>query len=243
MLGTASAFGDAAYEEPEGGNGSDTQSAAPEIDLNDPRLTSEVMDVNTEGNAYAQPALPPDGRYRVKLKLRQVEVNGQKHDYSTKVNKQDGTPYLYSALEATIIDASGKHDGQHIYDPWVGTFKNRDGSHKIQTILAQFTKPDGTPWYTAGTKMSHRDWMDLYVKALAGEPEVMVDTQWEFSCQKCGAEADKKNEKRPRGIQGMNKFPAKKGGAGYDPEMRCIANPTHGYSRAQVRIVGFDKVK
>ena len=31
------------------------------LDPNDPALTSESLDINTEGDAYAQPAPPPDG--------------------------------------------------------------------------------------------------------------------------------------------------------------------------------------
>lgn len=217
------------------------------IDSNDPRLTSEDVTMNVEGDAYAQPAPPPDGKYRTKLKLMQVEdAQGGKHDYLPKLTKRPPiVPYLFTAIEARILDPSGKYDNIPVFDRWVGTFMNRDGATKVSTILARLKKPDGTPYVTPGMRLSHKGWMDLFVKALAGEPEIGIETAWEWSCQTCGEEAEKAGKPYPRSVTGMSKFPAeadpakRKNGQLFQPEMKCQVNPAHGYSRAQVRPARF----
>ncbi len=217
------------------------------IDENDPRLVSEDLSVNVEGDAYAQPAPPPDARYRAKLRLSQVEDSkGVKHDYQPKLTKKPPIiPYLYTAIEATLLDATGKYDGLKVYDYWVGTFMGRDGSTKVSTILSRLKRPDGQPWAQAGARMPHKAWMDLFVKALAAEPEIGVETQWGWQCQTCGEEADAAHKARPRELLGMSKFPQEQdkakraAGQAFSPEMKCTVNAAHGYSRAQVRIARF----
>lgn len=217
------------------------------LDPSDPRLTSEALDVNTEGDAYAQPAPPPDARYRAKLKLEGVkDAAGQKHDYLAKMtNKVPKLPYFATAISASIIDPSGKYDGITAYDSWVGTFQGKDGSTKVATILGKLTKPDGTPWVAKGTKFTHKDWMELFVQALAGEPEIGIETQWEWSCQECGKLAKAQGTGYPKSIEGMQKFPPEmdkaKRAAGqlFNPEMKCPVNAAHGYSRARIRIGRF----
>jgi hypothetical protein len=220
------------------------------IDPNDPRLTAEALDVNTEADAYAQPAPPPDGRYRVKLKLVQQEVSGAKKDYIVKMTSGKGgsakVPYFAASIEARIIDPTGKYDNIPVYDPWVGTFLNRDNSTKVSTILRKLLKTDGTPWAAPMLKLNQKDWMDLFVKALMTEPEVGIETQWEWNCQPCGEEAKAKGDAYPRSIQGMQKFPvdaektkASRTGTVYVPELRCQVNPAHMFSRARPKIARF----
>lgn len=244
-------------------NGQSQISDAPQevIDLNDPAFTSEVL-VNTEGDAYAQPAPPPDGRYRAKLTLE-----GVKHDGSLTANQMwpgksagEVVPYLpkkhtnrsgvvdqmyaYTTIKAGIIDPSGKYDGINLFDSWVGTFQGRDGSTKIATILARLKKPDGSPWITPGMRINQTAWMELFVKALAGEPEIGVETMWEWSCQGCGEEAKAQGKQYPKSIQGMGKFPldaskSKPGNPVYSPEMKCQIKPAHQFSRARATIARF----
>lgn len=244
----ASGFGDPTYDTAasaeHAGVAGTLDSAQEVLDPNDPSLSSEELNVNTEGDAYAMPAPPPDGHYRAKLKiLQQDDAQKAKVDFIPKKHDRQGL-YLASAVEARIIDPSGKYDGIAVYDRWVATFLGRDGSTKVSTILARLRQPDGRPWVTPGAKLSHRGWMDLLVKALAGEPEIGIETQWGWSCQACGEDADKRGVKRPREILGMHKFPvdqkqSKPGATVYSPEMRCQVSPAHGFSRAQVRIASF----
>lgn len=210
------------------------------IDENDPRLISEPLEMNLEGDAYAQPVPPPDATYHAKLKLKHVENDKkEKKDFEVKMTKRAPIlPYLSTGIEARIIDPAGKFDNIPVYDSWVSTFTGRDNSSKISTILSHLKQPSGQPWAVAGQRMTHREWMDLFIKALAGEPEVRIMTAWEWSCTVCGEEAKKAGQAYPRSITGMTKFPqeVKNRQATYIPEMKCPVNVAHGYSRAQVRI-------
>jgi len=235
-------FGAPIYEEPTHATGDagphPGDDAVQDLDPNDPRLTSEPLDANAEGDAYARQPLPPDAKYRAKLKIMKVKDAKQaEHDFLPKMHASQG-PYMFTAIDATIQDGTGLYDGIHVYDRWVSTFLQRDKSHKVGTILKSIKQPSGQPWVAAGERMNHKQWLERLVKALAGEPEVGIETEWEWSCQKCGEEAKAKGEKYPRGTQGMRRFPQMAGAkAGvHDPEMRCTVNPAHGFSRAQVRI-------
>lgn len=224
------------------------------LDPNDPRLVSEELNANPEADAYAVPPPPPDGRYRVKLKLMQKEVNGQKVDYAPALwGKAPGQAVFVTGIEAAIIDPSGKYDNLKAYDFNVSTFVGRDNATKVTTVLSILKRPDGSPWYTKGTKMSAKAWMDLLVKALSGEPEAGVETQWEWSCQDCGKAAKATGKDYPRAITGMHHFPPEpskeKRAAGqvYSPEMRCQVNGgAHGFSRARIsigRFLSLDELK
>ena len=210
------------------------------LDPNDPRLTSEALDVNATGDAYAQPAPPPDAKYRAKLKLAQPkDAKGQQVDYVPASWGKGANAQLVfvTGVQASIIDTSGKYDGISVFDFNVATYKGRDGSTKVSTILAVLRRPDGEPWFKPGDKLSARDWIQLLVKALAGEPEVGIETQWEWSCQGCGEAAKKAGTSYPRSIMGMHKFPPDpKVPRAFSPEMRCQVNPAHAYSRARVQI-------
>lgn len=234
-----------------------TQAAAPNgvatdaaevIDINDPRLTSEALDVNVDGDAYAFPPPPPDGKYRAKLSILQTEVDdGKGHkskvDYYGKSHEKQGL-YLCTGVKAAIIDPTGKYDNIPVFDRWVGTFVGRDGSTKVSTILKFLHRPDNTPWVKPGTKLNHAQWMQVFVQALAGEPEIGIETQWEWSCQGCGEEAKKKGERYPKSVIGMQKFDpdrvaSKPNAPVYQSELKCQVNAAHGFSRAQVRIARF----
>jgi len=212
------------------------------LDPNDPRLVSEPLDVNVDGDAYAFPPPPPDGKYRAKLKLVQKE-DGQKQkvNYTTALwGRNTKQAVVVAHVQADIIDPSGKYDGIHVNDFNVSTFLGRDQSTKVATILARLKRPDGSAWIPKGQRLTVKDWGELLVKALAGEPEIGIETVWEWSCQKCGEEAKKKGESYPRAITGMHKFPPKQGKPGeYDPEMRCQVSPAHGYSRARIQVGRF----
>src|SRR5256885_1602885 len=153
------------------------------IDENDPRLISESLDANLEADAYAQPSPPPDGKYRAKLKLEGVRVEGSNDPkpYAPAMNKQK-VPYFRTGISCSIIDPSGKYDGIVCYPAFGGganTDRRRDGSTQVTTILTRLKKADGTPWAPVGLKMSQLEWIQLLVKALGTEPEIGIETAWE----------------------------------------------------------------
>jgi hypothetical protein len=222
----------------------------PTLDINDPAFTSEALDVNLEGDAYARPAPPPDGTYRAKLKLAQPKnAAGQPVDFLPGVWAPKKPQHvLYTGVRADIIDHTGKYDGIPVFDQSMSTFIQRDGSTKIQTLLAKLKRPSGEPYIKSGMRLTARGWMDLLLEALKTEPEVGIVTQWGWSCPACAEDAEKKNTRKPRETLGMAKFPPKKDSSGrlipgvHEPEMKCAVNAAHGYNGAQLRIAAFVSV-
>jgi hypothetical protein len=223
------------------------------IDENDPRLVSESLDANVEGDAYAQPAPPPDRTWRAKLKLEGVKQEGTSDvkPYTTgQTKKPPVIPYFTTNISCSIIDPSGKYDGITVYPQFGGganTNRRKDGTTQVTTILNRIKKPDGTPWAAAGQKMSQLEWIKLFVQALAGEPEIGVETQWEASCQKCAeiAKAQQYKNGYPTRTTGMHHFPPeqdaakRKVGLTNSPELKCAVDASHGYSKARAVVVRF----
>jgi hypothetical protein len=215
-------------------NGAAFNQPTGEVDLNDPRFASEDTSIDLEGDAYAAPPPVPDGEYRAKLKQLDVEYpkgSGQMKRFAPWA-KGDKVA-LFTKLEATIQDPSGKNDGLKVFDSWFSTYLQRDNSTKVSTMLA-----------AAGIKpaaKTHAAIMDAALQFLAKEPDLGIVTQWEASCEKCREEADKTGSKRPRSLQGMQKFPMLANGT-YDPNPVCTADAKHGRMSAQARIAGFKKL-
>lgn len=219
------------------------------IDPNDPRLISEAVDVNTEGDYYAQPAPPPDHKWRAKLKLDEMKNDkGERIEYETAIsNPRNGPklPYYRTNFVAQIIDPSGKYDGLTVRTAFGGygsTLARRDGTTSVGTILAMLKRPDGSPWVPKGTRLTQKDWIELFIKALMGEPEIGIETEWSASCAGCGEEARKNGSAYPKEIRGMHHFPAetnpekRKAGQLFAPELMC---QKHGNYRAFARVARF----
>src|SRR5579864_5729865 len=181
------------------------ESTLPIVDENDPRLTSEVLDINPAGDAFASPPPPPDGAYRVRLRLEGfTDQQGNKKDFGTTQTKGGRgnpiIPYYTTGISAVIIDPSGKHDGLVLFPPFggnVGTLVGRDGSSKVSTILGKIRKADGQYW-SQNFQGHHKAWIELFIKAMASEPECGVQTQWEWNCQTCGEEAKASGRPYPK---------------------------------------------
>lgn len=255
---TSQVFG-AGQIAPNGGTGLDQTQEAPEpIDLNDPLLISESLTV-AEGDAFADPPPPPDGRYRVKLKLIGVPKEGSSEvdpyiaarDIDNKTGQVRGL-FLKTKIGVNIIDPTGKYDGLSlgIKFSWMDTKPNRDGVSKVMTVLNLLKQPSGQPWINKGERLNHKELMERFVKALAGEPEIGVESSWEYNCRGCSDEA-KVTKKYQNAIEGMNKFPVDKersrpGVIVYLPERECVVNKAHGFSRARAmvaRFIGLGEVK
>lgn len=239
----------------------------PAIDINDPLLTSEALTVQ-EGDAFAEPAPPPDRIYRVQLKLRGVAAD----DYKLNGRARDITPFLAGGEKApwvpeTILDkqtgqavgmyAKTKVDVQ-IHDPafpqyeglylqipfggWLDTREGRNhGPSKIMTILnlAGNRPSTGKPWLDRGITYGHKAMMEIFLQYLAGEPELRCQSEWTWNCRACGDEARAKG-KFANSIDGMNKFYLIAGKPGvYNHELRCPVTPAHGYSKARAQVGQF----
>lgn len=219
------------------------------IDENDPRLISEPLDINLDADAYAQPAPPPDAKYKAKLKLEGVKQDGtsEKKQYASKNFGKPPVPAFTTSISCQLIDASGKYDGIILYPAFGGgasTAPRRDGSSQVATILTRIKKPDGTAWAPAGVKLNQKEWMDLFVRVMATEPEIGVETAWEASCMKCAEELKPQGKYAAR-TTGMHHFPPendpakRKLGLSNQPEIKCSVNPNHGYSKARAIVTRF----
>jgi len=209
----------------------DSGHSAAVIDLNDPALTSENLNENPEGDSYATPPPLPDGKWRAKLTQLDIkDSKGQPQRYAAfqfpKMN--DGKPFLATNVQSTILDASGKHDGFKLTDYWVKTALDRSGNSGVGTILTKL-KQTLTPASDASR-------MEQFLRVLASEPELVVETAWEASCQTCQEAAKKRGDKSPKPfLLGMHRFPQTR--TGHDPVVTC---PTcKGSVRAQARIAQY----
>jgi hypothetical protein len=210
-------------------NGADVEA----IDPNDPRLTSEVLTDNAEADAYAILPPLPDGKWRAKAK--QVDIKDSKGQ-TVRVaafsfpKMANGRPFLATNVEFSVIDHSGTNDGIKLTEYWVKSLiDDRKGTSQAQTI----TRKCGvrTP-----EKSTDKERMDLLLKTLSSEPELVIETAWEAACQTCQEAAKKKGERAPRPfLNGMHRFKQAKGKP--DPIAQCPV--CHSQVRAQPRIVGF----
>jgi hypothetical protein len=236
-------------------------------DINDPALTSESLTAK-EGDAFAAPPPAPDAIYRVKLKLRGVKADD--------VNGADITQYLAGAEVASWVPGIAKDRGGNvtgtfaktimdvqIIDPkfpeldgvylqvpfkWTDTRSSQKGLSKIMTILTLAGKrPDGQPWLVLGQNYGHRPLMEIFLKFLAGEPEILCRSEWSASCDVCGQLAKQSGGAYPKSVDGMQRFPQVPGKPGqYSPDLPCLVNRAHGTTKARAMAVQFyalDSVK
>lgn len=228
------AFGEIAQDLPQ--DSQPAEATAPQgevIDINDPRLTSEALDDNTAADAYAVPPPAPDGIWRAKLK--QVDIKDskgqlQRFTAESRAKMAGGRPFLVTNVESSLIDLSGKFDGVKIVDNWVKTLiDDRRGTSQATTITVKAGGPNLA-------RSTDKDRMDALLKVLAGEPEVLVETVWEASCETCQKKAKATGEKSPRPyLTGMHRFPQTR--TGPDPMVKCPVDGS--MNRAQVRIAKY----
>lgn len=239
------AFGEITYNDegqPDAGSATTTHgangTAQPQneiVDLNDPRLMSEQLTENPQGDAYAIPPPLPAGKWRAKAKqvdIRDDKGTMQRFAAFVRAKMNDGKPFLATNVEFTVLESTGKWDGTKLTEYWVKTVvEQRSGTSQIATLLAKLKQPVVPA--TLGARM------DQFLKVLAGEPEIVIETDWEASCMQCQEIAKKKGEKQPRPFMlGMHRFPQVKiqGVMQYDPVVKC----SEGHQvRAQARIVQF----
>jgi hypothetical protein len=207
---------------------------------------SEELNANPDADAYAQPAPPPDGKYRVKLKLARKKVGNEEVDYTAALwGKSPGQAVFVTGIEAGIIDPNGKYEGRKEFNFKMSKLVGLDNGKQLTTVLRKCRNCGGTPWVVPHTRLSPKGWMELLVKALAGEPEAGIESQWEYSCADCGKAAKAKGEAYPRSVTGMHKFPEERdkakrsAGQLYSPEMKCPLVASHGYGRARITIARF----
>src|ERR1700690_3200097 len=139
-----SAFGEVTYTDapadtaaPQGSGDTGGQS----IDPNDPRLTSEILTINPDADAYAILPPLPDGKWRAKAK--QVDIKddrGQQQRYAvfSRAKMDAGKPFFATNVEFSVIDHSGSFDGVKLTEYWVKTMVDaRKGTSQAATLTAK----------------------------------------------------------------------------------------------------------
>ncbi len=231
----AADFANPVYMEEEHGSTGSTASATdiPVIDLNDPNLLLADMDANQDLDPYAAPPPLPDGRWTVKIKQRDVKgPDGQPARYTVKTDK-NGQLYAYTALDATVIDPTGKFDGINLTDYFVSTRPDtrRGGAIPLSWIL----KCLGVQ---LPAKINAKVLLDEFFKATASEPQIEVDTVWEGSLSQDDQERfDQSGERAPR-VLGMHRFPQQADGSRL-PEVEVDTKLGKVFLRARPRINGY----
>lgn len=239
-----------------------TQHAPEPLPLpDDPSLTSESLTAK-EGDAFAAPPPPPDAIYRVKLKLRGVKQDdvGANVDISAYLAGGDVAPWVpgvakdrqgnvtgsfaKTIMDVQIVDTRFPELADvYLQVPfkWTDTRTSGKGLSKIMTILTLAGKrPDGQPWVVLGQTYSQKTLMEIFLKFLAGEPEILARSEWSASCDVCGQAAKQSGTAYPKSTDGMNRFPQVPGKPGvYSPDLPCLVNRAHGTTKARAMAVQF----
>lgn len=184
------------------GASADAAADIPVLNLDDPNLLAEEMDSNQGQDPYAVPPPLPDGRWLVKIKQRDVKgPDGQPARFNVKQDRQ-GKPYAYTALDAVVVDQSGKYDGIPLTDYFVSTRpdQRKGGAIPLSWIL-------GCLKVQLPAKINARLLLDEFFRATASEPMIEVDTVWEGSPDQDTQERfDQQGERLPR-VLGQHRFP------------------------------------
>jgi hypothetical protein len=216
-----------------GSNGSASALDQPVLNLDDPNLLMQEMDTHADVDPYAAPPPLPDGRWLVKVKQRDVKgQDGQPARYKVATGK-DGSPYAFTALDATVVDASGKWDGFSLTDYFVSTRADsrKGGAIPLAWILAQLK-------VQLPAKITARTLLDEFFKATASEPLLEVDTVWEGSPDQADQERfEAAGEKLPR-VLGQHRFPQDSKGAAI-PDMDADTKLGKVHLHARPRINGY----
>lgn len=175
---------------------------APVLNLDDPNLLMAEVETNQDQNPYAIPPPLPDGRWLVKIKQRDVkDQQGQPARYKVDQTK-DGRVYAFSALDATVIDLSGKWDGIALSDYFVSTLPNARKGNAIPLAWILGCLKVQLP-----AKIEVRTLLDEFFKATAGEPMLEIDTVWEGGLSQEDQERfEQAGERQPR-VLGQHRFP------------------------------------
>jgi hypothetical protein len=181
-------------------------SVAPVLNLDDPNLLLAEVETNQDANPYAIPPPLPDGRWLVKIKQRDVkDQQGQPARYKVdQISKgpRAGTVYAFTALDATVIDPTGKWDGIVLSDYFVSTLPNERKGNAIPLSWILGCLKVQLP-----AKINAKTLLDEFFKATAGEPMLEIDTVWEGGlAQEDQERFEQAGERQPR-VLGQHRFP------------------------------------
>lgn len=235
-------FGEVQYDEGAAGtaNGGTTGQPAETvaIDPNDPLLTSEPLEMNLDANAYDVPPPPPDGLWRAQLK--QVDINDAagkavQHRLSAfgKPGEDRYQPFYAVNVGSYLIDLSGCYDELELIDYWVKTAVMR----RAKTSQAASILLAGGEREAVTRARTQADVLALLEKMLAGQPTLVVQTEWQWSCRTDDEKAAKQGKAKPGVFRRGMASAAADGRGGRNPVVACPS--CGGQCRAQARVVNY----
>lgn len=234
MASSATDFSQPVYlDEP--AHGSDLGNSEVPVDLNDPALLEAEVAFDDGKDPYEMPPPVVDGFYRVKCKQLSKEVDGQAKFFTIKSGKKGA--YAFTALELTIQQPGGVFDGRKVTDNFVSTMQAQNGGVPVVHILSRCLGVKIPP----SVKIAQL--MELFQKALAGEPDMVVELAWEGNLDQADQDRFKAaNVKVPR-VLGMHRFPDKLDAAGKvsgkSPDIKVTVGTEQVNMRARPRVMGY----
>jgi hypothetical protein len=170
-----------------------------EIDLSDLSLQGEEIEVNGDADAFSAPPPPPERdssgkviQYRVHLRHREGKATYKQGKTKT------GNAYIATSLEAKIVDPGGDFDGITLYDGFVSTLNNRQGTNRMAGILRALGVP--VPGRLTSVELAR-----LFQETLNGEPECTVEIEWSAYSEEENATVLKGMKRWPKDAAGNHK--------------------------------------
>jgi hypothetical protein len=184
------------------------------IDINDLSLEAETLELDPTADAFQLPAPPPDGRYRVRLKLGE---RGFERPFSEKKKKR----YITAHIEARIVAPGLRWDNVPLFDQATTLIMDSSGTCRMAGLLAALGE-------VVSARMEDTEMGRALNKHLAGEHTCDAVTQWEAYCKDC-AKTVLRNERN---------FPSDgKGGHKHVVECRNCGNEVTAQARVQRYLV------
>lgn len=195
------------------------------IDLNDPQLVGEALEVNAEGDPFAPPPPPPDGDYEVQAEPMDAKKWSQYH-------AKDGKRFLNGRLSLKIIKPGDKIDGQYLFDNVSTMVMQNTGASRVSGLLK-----------LAGANMSglatDLDWARAMTDMTKGLPHFKATSQWQAACADCRAQAKKDDKRYKPFLKGMNRFEQN----GHGQHKHIVSCPECGAEvQAQAVVIRYQKV-
>ena len=159
----------------------------------------ESVAINENADHFAKPAPPPDGKWRVKLNIKDGE-------WKDGTPGKAGKPALTCSLNAKIIKPGEKWDGRMLFDNFVSTMiRPETGTSKISAIYKLLRK-DNPEIPALPAQITRVELAKMFSDVLAGEPTIGVESRWHAQYD-TGEKDDRGKTIYKTVYRGMKKFP------------------------------------
>jgi hypothetical protein len=164
------------------------------VDLNDLYLEDESLQLDPDADAFQGPPPPPDGVHLAKI--MPFRKNG---DSPFQVGKDKRSkPFIMAAVVNKAVAEGRPWDGANIFDRVSSVIMQNSGTCRMAGVLKALG-------ITVPATTTMKGLARMLETALAGEPMICVETQWQARAQH--------GDKWVTILRGMKKFPQKPDGS------------------------------